>query len=735
MICTDIKRVEAIMYDIKKFEPLWGCWYVKELIGEGGYGSVYKIERNEYGVQYEAALKHIRIPASQYEIKSIMLDGMDENSITAYYEDFMSVIVKEFALMSRLKGHSNIVSYEDHKIVKSDNVLQWDIFIRMELLTSLIDYISENEITKRDVIKLGIDICKALEICQKHNIIHRDIKPENIFISENGDFKLGDFGIARQIEKTMSGLSKKGTFTYIAPEVYKGEAYGSTVDIYSLGLVMYRLLNNNRMPFMPEYPKIITHNDREIAIAKRMSGQPIPKPINADGRLAEIVLKACSYDPKGRYDSPAVMRMALMDIFYSSEEKKFIYPQGDDVNINSVHYVENEKEISQNNDDDETKTMFVPFNDLEKSGNKEQKADKDTHNTGQSNETQSNINPVEDTTAHMAETSEVKQNELEDLVNEEDDSENIYASNKSDESHTSVESPENETLAIEDLKSNLTEPMSEPAAEDINNISPKVVDADENIRTENNSEQDSVDTDEDEKPEYGGGFILGLIFISFLVMMFILALSLLFLTTKDQRIYQQALEDISDGDLESAYGNLQGILDYSDSSQKLADVKNAMYSKAVELYNTKQYEDAKKYFEKTTDIGDTSKYLLLTKLHLGYYYKYDDIIGLIDFADTKNIIINDSVYSSKFTLGKWINNNGEYYIEFYRKDGEGISSNYNMPFDVSDGKYYELENGIYSIGDDESGWVEQWSFEIVSINEINIKCIKTGEVYKFVRFT
>ena len=255
------------MYDIKKFEPLWGCWYIKELIGEGGYGSVYKIERNEYGVQYEAALKHIRIPASQYEIKSIMLDGMDEKSVQAYFEDFMSVIVKEFALMSRLKGHSNIVSYEDHKIVKADNTLQWDIFIRMELLTSLIDYISKNEITKRDVIKLGIDICKALEICQKHNIIHRDIKPENIFISENGDFKLGDFGIARQIEKTMSGLSKKGTFTYIAPEVYKGEAYGSTVDIYSLGFVMYRLLNNNLMPFMHEYNKIITHSDQEISIA------------------------------------------------------------------------------------------------------------------------------------------------------------------------------------------------------------------------------------------------------------------------------------------------------------------------------------------------------------------------------------------------------------------------------------------------------------------------------------
>ena len=720
------------MYDIKKFEPLWGCWYVKELLGEGGYGKVYRIERNEYGVRYESALKHIKVPRTQSEIKSIMIDGMSEESITGYFESFIGDLVKEFSIMSKVRGDSHIVSYEDHKIVKSDDKIQWDIFIRMELLTSLVDYIAQNNVTKKDVIQLGIDICKALEVCQKYNIIHRDIKPENIFISETGKYKLGDFGIARQIEETMSGLSKKGTFTYIAPEVYKGEAYGSTVDIYSLGLVMYRLLNNNRMPFMPEYPKIVTHNDRELAIVKRMSGQPIPKPINADGRLAEIVLKACSYDPKDRYDSPAVMRMALMDIFYGSEEKKFIYPQGDDVNINSVHYVENEKEISPNNDD-ETKTMFMPFNDLEKSDNKEQKADKDVHNTEQSDKIQSNIKPVEDTTAHMSETREMKQNEFEDLVNEEENSEK-YDSNKLYESPASVESIENETLAIEDLESNLTEPMAEPVAENINNIASNVADTVENIKAENNSEQDSVDTDEDEKPEYGGRFISVLVFTCIaLVVMIILVFGLLLSTLSDQKIYEQGVENISNGELELAYDKFKGILDYSDSSQKLAEIKNAMYSKAVELYNTEQYEDAKNYFDKTTDIGDTSKYLLLTKLHLGYYYKYDEIIGLIDFADTKNIIINDSVYTNKFILGKWINNNGEYYIEFYRKDEESISSNYNMPFDISDGKYYELENGIYSIGDDESGWVEQWSFEIVSINEINIKCIKTGEVYKFIR--
>src|SRR5699024_9189261 len=153
--------------------------------------------------------------------------------------------------------------------------------IRMELLKPLNEYTRKRTITRQDVIRLGIDLCKALELCQKYNIIHRDVKPENIFISDAGDYKLGDFGIARTVEKTTSGLSNKGTYTYMAPEVYKGEAYGSTVDIYSLGIVLYRLLNGNRTPFLPAAPAPITHADRENALVKRLSGAVLPPPSHA----------------------------------------------------------------------------------------------------------------------------------------------------------------------------------------------------------------------------------------------------------------------------------------------------------------------------------------------------------------------------------------------------------------------------------------------------------------------
>lgn len=313
-----------------------GHWKLLRLIGEGSFGKVYEAQREDFGRIYKAAIKIISIPQNQSEVKSVRADGMDEESVSAYFRGFVEDLVDEFDIMARMKGNSNIVSYEDHKVEEHEGEVGWDILIRMELLTPLIDYIGKHTMTKQDAIRLGIDICKALEICQRHNVIHRDLKPENIFVSEAGDFKLGDFGIARTIEKTSSGMSKKGTYAYMAPEVYKEVAYGTSVDIYSLGIVMYWLLNESRTPFLPPYPERITSNDRDTAIRRRMMGDQMAPPKNAEGRLAEIVMKACAHEPKDRYSSPMQMRQELEAILYNRQEVSAIYSSGDDLPSGSI---------------------------------------------------------------------------------------------------------------------------------------------------------------------------------------------------------------------------------------------------------------------------------------------------------------------------------------------------------------------------------------------------------------
>ena len=313
-------------------------WKICRELGQGSYGTVYEIQREDFGGVYKAALKVITVPQSRTELQSVLDEGMTPPQAKQYFYSVVEDIGRECAIMSRLKGTGNIVSYEDHAVLRHPDGIGWDILIRMELLHPLLPYVYQHPMARRDIIRLGIDICKALELCQRYNIIHRDIKPENIFISDNGDYKLGDFGIARTIERTTSGLSKKGTYSYMAPEVYIGKKYGFSVDTYSLGLVLYRMLNKNRGPFLPQPPEAITYDNREQALARRVSGEPLPRPFYGEGRLGEIVLKACAFDPKDRYSSPQQLRQELEAILYTQTDAAVIYPDGDELTMDRESY-------------------------------------------------------------------------------------------------------------------------------------------------------------------------------------------------------------------------------------------------------------------------------------------------------------------------------------------------------------------------------------------------------------
>ena len=315
-----------------------GDWNIVSCLGEGSYGKVFEIERSEFGQTYRAALKVITVPQSSAEVRSVISEGMSVSQAEAYFHGIVEELMHEFSIMFKLKGTANVVSCEDLRVLEHPDGIGWDILIRMELLHPLLPYVYQHPMARRDIIKLGIDICKALELCQRYNIIHRDIKPENIFISDNGDYKLGDFGIARTIERTTSGLSKKGTYSYMAPEVYIGKKYGFSVDTYSLGLVLYRMLNKNRGPFLPQPPEAITYDNREQALARRVSGEPLPRPFYGEGRLGEIVLKACAFDPKDRYSSPQQLRQELEAISYEAQDAALIYPNGDELQIDPSRY-------------------------------------------------------------------------------------------------------------------------------------------------------------------------------------------------------------------------------------------------------------------------------------------------------------------------------------------------------------------------------------------------------------
>jgi len=286
-------------------------WETVRFIGAGSSGKVFELKKkDEYGSDFHSALKVVTIPSTQEECEKFQ-STMSEFAMRAHLREQVEHISSEYRLMSVLKGHPNIVSCEDTMIVPHSDDLGWDIYIRMELLSSLPDFVQANGITGADVIKLGSDICSALETCRVNGIIHRDIKPQNIFVSKYGDYKLGDFGVALMQKNTVT--DKVGTFSYMAPEVYKCRDYTDSVDIYSLGMVLYWLLNERRGPFLPLPP--MTPSSEQIADAqlRRYRGEKLPPPKNGSAALKAVVLKACAFNKEERFQSPAEMRQALAD--------------------------------------------------------------------------------------------------------------------------------------------------------------------------------------------------------------------------------------------------------------------------------------------------------------------------------------------------------------------------------------------------------------------------------------
>lgn len=314
------------MGKIDNIYSVWPEWETVEKIGEGSYGKVYKIRNTSDGFVKYSAMKVIEFPQSEYEVQEYQNMGMDYQSVKAYYEDLRENILGEIRVMESLKTGSNIVVIEDYKCVERTEGIGWTIYIRMELLESLNKCLErEKEFSQREVLKIGKDICRALECCEQNHIIHRDIKPDNVFRNPYGSYKLGDFCIAKQLDVTRSVYSQKGTSMYMAPEVAKGEHYNKSVDIYSLGIMLYKLLNHGRFPFMPAYPEIIRPGDAEKAMSKRLDEkQRMLAPVQADAQVAFVIAKATAYHAENRYTSARQMREELeraeYAIYYGKEE-------------------------------------------------------------------------------------------------------------------------------------------------------------------------------------------------------------------------------------------------------------------------------------------------------------------------------------------------------------------------------------------------------------------------------
>src|SRR5258708_13161333 len=199
-------------------------------------------------------------------------------------------------------------------------------FLVMELLEgqTLKQYMDGQALAVEQVLKLGMQISGALQTAHGKGIIHRDLKPSNIFVTERGEIKVLDFGLAKLLPRTdqdatlslalTEPLAVLGTLPYAAPEQLRGENTNAPPDIWRLATLLYEMATSQR-PFSEEVtPRLIDAILNKLPASLRWLNGAIPS------ELERIILKCLDNDPENRYQSAKVLAVDLRRLSTSDSQ-------------------------------------------------------------------------------------------------------------------------------------------------------------------------------------------------------------------------------------------------------------------------------------------------------------------------------------------------------------------------------------------------------------------------------
>lgn len=308
-----IKELDSLIADKERDEDYYegktiGRWEILELVGHGGMGRVYKVQRvDESGIKQTGALKVIHkslltpTHMERFRLEQHILSGLQHPNISGFVDSGIT---------------ADRIPYMVMEFVEGDTILE---------------YCDKHRLTIEQRLKLFITVCKAIQYAHKSLIVHRDLKPENILVTQEGRIKILDFGIAKLLDpdlyensaiETQPGM-RMLSLEYASPEQISGSVVTTSTDIYSLGVLLNKLLTGLH-PFdlsnlsFKEVEKLITE-ENPIPASKRFSGLAEgnkKKQLSADrgissqemikkmgGDIDAIIYKALHKDPERRYAS------------------------------------------------------------------------------------------------------------------------------------------------------------------------------------------------------------------------------------------------------------------------------------------------------------------------------------------------------------------------------------------------------------------------------------------------
>ncbi|MCI6615785.1 YARHG domain-containing protein [Ruminococcus sp.] len=257
-------------------------WKIISRLPDDNGNEIYKVSKKDFdGTVISGMLRYVVIKNDEYNI---------ENT------DFIN---DEASFLKTISQSGDCFNYLDVYVNNNPAKKKIEFFIVTEDLKSLSEIMKSKDFDENKVLDFGIQMSAILERLESRNIYHGNINPDDIFITFDGKYKLGGFS---DFESKIDDMS------FIAPEIFKKESADFTTDIYSLGLIMYSMSNNGKIPF---------ENDevgKDDAVKMRFDGKSVTAPKNGSEKLKSVIVIACQPNNDNRWKNAGNIKNALTSI-------------------------------------------------------------------------------------------------------------------------------------------------------------------------------------------------------------------------------------------------------------------------------------------------------------------------------------------------------------------------------------------------------------------------------------
>ena len=277
------------------------------------FGAVRSSSASAPGLDDLASVRVVTIPPESADSAALAVKHGSAEQMESAFESMAADYVNLLNAIRGMNGTNGAARIRDCRTFKNKDSSGWVICTLTERLTPLADYLEGQEsIDENEAVKLGSDIASFLETCESGNRVYGNICEDSIFVDVNGNYKVAFPGTEQAVELLCGNEKKEDVWNYLPPESSSGGRRDRTSDTYALGILLYKLLNGNRFPFVARGRENDTAAVREARKA-RLGGAKLPMPDDASPHLGAVVLKACDPNPANRFQSAAEMKAAIMD--------------------------------------------------------------------------------------------------------------------------------------------------------------------------------------------------------------------------------------------------------------------------------------------------------------------------------------------------------------------------------------------------------------------------------------